>query len=151
MLGERELRKWIAVVSVSVMADGKPDKLMTVPLVRGRFCELLAPHAGMAGQASDLFLLGLLSVIDAILDRPLGAILKELPVRSEIKEALLARPVPYRDVLDVAKALERADWENVGALASALKINEGTILEIYLAAVDWSGELRREVRRPVAR
>ena len=48
LLGERELRKWIAVVSVGVMADGKPDELMTVPLVRGRFCELLAPIAGMA-------------------------------------------------------------------------------------------------------
>src|SRR5579863_6248644 len=91
LLGERELRKWIAVVSVGVLADGKPDELMTVPLVRGRFCELMAPFAGMPGHASDLFLLGLLSVMDAILDKPLDAILAELPVRKEIKEALLAR------------------------------------------------------------
>ena len=47
LLGERELRKWIAVVSIGVMAEGKPDELMTVPLVRGRFCELLAPIAGL--------------------------------------------------------------------------------------------------------
>ena len=49
LLGERELRKWIAVVSVGVLAEGKPDELMTVPLIRGRFCELLAPLAGMPG------------------------------------------------------------------------------------------------------
>jgi c-di-GMP-related signal transduction protein len=55
LLGERELRKWIAIVAVGVLADGKPDELMKVPLVRGRFCELLAPYAGMADQASDLF------------------------------------------------------------------------------------------------
>ncbi len=117
LLGERELRKWIAVVSVGVMADGKPDELMTVPLVRGRFCELLAPLAGMAGHANDLFLLGLLSVMDAILDQPLAVILAELPVRREIKEALLARSGLYRDMLDVATAHERADWEAISVLA----------------------------------
>jgi len=109
LLGERELRKWIAVVSVSVLADGKPDELMTVPLIRGRFCELLAPDIGMNDQSSDLFLLGLLSVMDAILDQPLDVILEELPVRAEIKEALLQKPVPYRNVLDLATAMERAD------------------------------------------
>ena len=95
LLGERELRKWIAVVSVGVLADGKPDELMTVPLVRGRFCELLAPLAGMADHANDLFLMGLLSVMDAILDQPLDFILAELPVRTEIKEAL-ARTGAFR-------------------------------------------------------
>jgi EAL and modified HD-GYP domain-containing signal transduction protein len=146
LLGERELRKWIAVVSVGVMADGKPDELMTVPLVRGRFCELLAPLAGMAGHANDLFLLGLLSVMDAILDQPLPAILAELPVRREIKEALLARSGLYRYMLDMATAHERADWEAIGALAPKLGINEGQIPAIYLAAVDWASALRRGVR-----
>ncbi|HWF39045.1 MAG TPA: HDOD domain-containing protein, partial [Candidatus Acidoferrales bacterium] len=71
LLGERELLKWIAVVSVGVLADGKPDELMIVPLVRGRFCEMVAPLAGMADHANDFFLLGLLSVMDAILDQPI--------------------------------------------------------------------------------
>ncbi len=73
LLGERELRKWIAVVSVGVLADGKPDELMTVPLVRARFCELLAPLAGIAGDANDLFLMGLLSA-DGRNPRPVHSI-----------------------------------------------------------------------------
>ena len=146
LLGERELRKWIAVVSVGVMADGKPDELMTVPLVRGRFCELLAPLAGMAGHANDLFLLGLLSVMDAILDQPLAVILAELPVRREIKEALLARSGLYRDMLDMATAHERADWEAISALAPRLGIKEDQIPGIYVSAVDWASALRRGVR-----
>jgi c-di-GMP-related signal transduction protein len=143
LLGERELRKWIAVVSVGVMADGKPDELMTVPLVRGRFCELLAPFAGMAAQANDLFLLGLLSVMDAILDQPLDKILAELPVRREIKDALLARSGLYRNMLDLATAHERADWEAISALAPKLGIKEDQIPEIYVSAVDWASALRR--------
>jgi EAL and modified HD-GYP domain-containing signal transduction protein len=151
LLGERELRKWIAVVSVDVLADGKPDELMTVPLVRGRFCELLAPHARMADEAGDLFLLGLLSVMDAVLEMPLDVILAELPVRVEIKEALLEQPVRYRDLLDLAKAHEHADWGKISALASALRIKEVKISELYVSAVEWSNALRREARQLVIR
>jgi c-di-GMP-related signal transduction protein len=150
LLGEQELLKWIAIVAVGVLADGKPDELMTVPLVRGRFCELLAPLAGLADHANDLFLMGLLSVMDAILDQPLAAILAELPVRREIKEALLKRSGVYRNILDVAIALERADWEKVSALAASLGILEDRIPPLYASAVDWSTALRRGARSPVA-
>jgi EAL and modified HD-GYP domain-containing signal transduction protein len=150
LLGERELRKWIAVVSVGVLADGKPDELMVVPLVRGRFCELLAPLAGMPGHASDLFLMGLLSVMDAILDKPLDSILAELPVRREIKEALQAQKGLYWQLLEIAIAHERVDWEKVGVLVSETGMNEEEVSSLYVSAVDWSTDLRREIAAPVA-
>jgi EAL and modified HD-GYP domain-containing signal transduction protein len=149
MLGELELRKWIAVISVTVLADGKPDELMTVPLVRGRFCELMAPHAGLSGHSSDLFLMGLLSVMDAILGQPLDSILADLPVRAEIKEALLARKGLYWDLLEMATAHERADWQMVSELASKTGMREDKISALYVAAVDWSTALRRTVHVPV--
>jgi c-di-GMP-related signal transduction protein len=151
LLGERELRKWIAVVSVSVLADGKPDELMTIPLVRGRFCELLAPLAGLADHASDLFLMGLLSVMDAVLDQPLDSILADLPVRREIKEALLARTGLYWRLLEIAVAHERADWEKVSALLSETEMEEDRVSELYVAAVDWSTALRSNARAPAER
>ena len=150
LLGERELRKWIAVVSVGVLADGKPDELMTVPLVRGRFCELLAPLAGMPAHANDLFLMGLLSVMDAILDQPLDSILAELPVRAEIKDALQARTGLYWQLLEIAIAHERADWEKVSVLVSETGMKEEEVSTLYISAVDWSTALRRNVRVPVA-
>jgi c-di-GMP-related signal transduction protein len=150
LLGERELRKWIAVVSVGVLADGKPDELMTVPLVRGRFCELLAPFAGLGEQANDLFLMGLLSVMDAILDQPLDSILTDLPVRSEIKEALVARTGLYWQLLEIATAYERADWEKVSVLVSETGMKEEQVSAMYVSAVDWSTALRRVVTAPVA-
>jgi len=134
-----------------VLADGKPDELMTVPLVRGRFCELLAPLAGMAGHSNDLFLMGLLSVMDAILDRPLDSILAELPVRKEIKDALQAQAGLYRQLLEMATAHERADWEKVGLLVSDTGMNEERVSSLYISAVDWSTDLRRSITAPVAR
>jgi c-di-GMP-related signal transduction protein len=150
LLGERELRKWIAVVSVGVMADRKSGELMTVPLVRGRFCELLAPLAGMAHHSNDLFLLGLLSVMDAILDQPLETILAELPVRHEIKEALLVRTGSYRNILEIAIAHEIADWEKINALTAILGIKKERVPALYVSALEWSSALRHGVRDPVA-
>ncbi len=149
LLGERELRKWVAVVSVGVLADGKPDELMTVPLVRARFCELLAPLAEMAGHASDLFLMGLLSVMDAILDQPLDSILAELPVRREIKDALVSRAGLYWQLLEIAMAHESAEWERVGELVSRMGMNEEQVSALYVSAVDWATALRSSVRVPV--
>jgi c-di-GMP-related signal transduction protein len=150
LLGEREIRKWIAVVSVGVLADGKPGELMTVPLVRGRLCELLAPLAGMPSHSDDLFLLGLLSVMDAILGLPLDAILAELPVRREIREALLARTGLYRNLLDIAIAHETADWEQISKLAEALGIKKEQVPALYLSSLEWSSALRHGVHDPVA-
>jgi len=151
LLGERELRKWIAVVSVGVLADEKPDELMTVPLVRGRFCEILAPLAGLAGHANDLFLMGLLSVIDAILDQPLETILVELPVRLEIKEALLSQKGVYSRLLEIAVAHEFAEWDKVSAIAQETRMSEERISAMYVEAVDWSRALGRSVQAPVAK
>jgi c-di-GMP-related signal transduction protein len=151
LLGERELRKWIAVISVGVLADGKPDELMTVPLVRGRFCELLAPLAGMAEHANDLFLMGLLSVMDAILDQPLESILAELPVRREIKEALQARSGLYWQLLEIATAHERGDWPKITLATSAIGMNEEQVSALYISAVDWSTALRGAVHVPAAK
>src|SRR5579863_9627109 len=150
LLGERELRKWIAVVSVGVLASGKPDELMTVPLVRGRFCELMAPLAGMQGHANDLFLMGLLSVMDAILDQPLDFVLAQIPVRSEIKEALLARTGLSWRLLEIATAHERAEWEKASVLVSETGMNEEKVSSLYISAVDWSTALRHSVTATVA-
>jgi c-di-GMP-related signal transduction protein len=151
LLGERELRKWIAVVAVGVMADDKPGELMIVPLVRGRFCEMLAPLAGLEDQSNDLFLLGLLSVMDAILDQPLKTILAELPIRHEISQALLARTGVYRDLLEITIAHERADWAKIATLGTSLGIQDGQIPPLYASAVDWASALRLGLSEPVPR
>jgi c-di-GMP-related signal transduction protein len=150
LLGERELRKWIAVVSVGVLAEGKPDELMTVPLIRSRFCELLAPLAHIPGDCNDLFLMGLLSLMDAILDQPIESILKEMPVRVEIKDALLHQKGLYWKLLEITIAHEQADWPKVSELVAAMGMNEEQVSAFYISAVDWCTALRQSVFTPAA-
>jgi EAL and modified HD-GYP domain-containing signal transduction protein len=88
--------------------------------------------------------------MDAVLDQPLDSLLAELPVRREIKDALQARVGLYWQLLEIAVAHERADWEKATALVTEMGLNEERVSSLYVSAVDWSTALRQTVRVPVA-
>jgi EAL and modified HD-GYP domain-containing signal transduction protein len=71
------------------MGDNKPEELIMLPLIRAHFCESLAPLAGLRRSANDLFLLGLLSAVDAILDMKMQDVVHEIAIGDEIRGALL--------------------------------------------------------------
>jgi c-di-GMP-related signal transduction protein len=138
LLGERGVRKWISLVAVACMGDDKPQELMTLPLLRARFCELLAPAAGLSESSNDLFLLGLLSAVDAILDMKMADVLKEVTVRAEIRDALLGRSNVLRDVFDVVLAYERGYWDRLESAAARRGIELDLVPEMFLQALDWA-------------
>ena len=138
LLGERGIRRWVSLVAVACMADDKPQELVMLPLIRARFCELLAPRAGLGNVSNDLFLLGLLSAIDAILDMTMADILNELKIRSDIRDALLGTKNGLRDVFDVALLYEMARWEELDAAAEHVHIQSDDVPEQFMEAVDWS-------------
>ena len=73
MFGEREVRRWIRLVTTLTAGDGKSSELVTSAMVRARFCELISPR--VPSGDSDLFLMGLLSMVDVILEMPMARIL----------------------------------------------------------------------------
>jgi c-di-GMP-related signal transduction protein len=143
LLGERGTRRWVSLVTIAAMAEGKPEELVVLPVMRARFCELIAPLAGLSDSANDLFLLGLLSAMDAILDMPMADVLKEISVGLPIRDALLGRPNPPGKVLALVKFYERGDFDTLEAVARDLGIDVETIPRIFLEAMDWTrGVLR---------
>ncbi len=95
----------------------------------------------MQGREGDLFLLGLFSMIDAILDRPLPEILAQLPVPEDTRTALLHRNNRLAQVLALVEAYEQGDWEKLTGLAASLQIDEASIPEMYLTAVEWARQV----------
>ena len=150
LLGESGVRKWVSLVTVAAMGDDKPGELVMLPLVRARFCELLAPLAGMRQHENDLFLMGLLSAMDAILDMPLAKVLAEVPVKAEIKDALLGKPSPFRTVYEVVMNYEAGMWEEVSRFAAQLKVNEEKVPDLYMSALEWGKEITVGGPAPVA-
>lgn len=138
LLGERGIRRWVSLVAVACMGDGKPQELVTLPLIRARFCELLAPAARMDDSSNDLFLLGLLSAIDAILDMKMADVLKEVTVREEIRDALLGEKNVLRKVLDIVLLYERAEWDRLDRAAAHAGVAPEAIPPMFLDAVDWA-------------
>jgi c-di-GMP-related signal transduction protein len=138
MLGERGIRRWVSLVAIACMGENKPQELLLLPLLRARFCELLAPLADMDADASDLFLMGLLSAIDAILDMKMEDVLGEITIRSEIRDALLGNQNEFRRIYDVALHYERASWEEFGKAATLLAIPQEIVAEAYIRAMEWA-------------
>ena len=146
LLGAREFKQWASLVIMAGMGSDKPDELVIQALIRGRFCESLAPMLGMKQRAQELFLLGMFSVIDAILDRPLEEILKDLPLSDDIKDALCGKPNRLRAVFDYVLAYEKGDWDRVSEMAAGLGLrDESGIPAIYLHAVHWAQKSFGEV------
>ena len=133
LLGEKEFRRWISVLAVVAMASDKPHELIRTALTRAFFCEALAKalpvHAPPSVKSSDLFLMGLLSVTDAILDRPMEQILASLPIATEVRIALCGGANHYRDFYDLLLACERADWPALSSISTRLGIDESTIAD----------------------
>jgi c-di-GMP-related signal transduction protein len=141
LLGERGTRKWVSLIAVTCMATGKPAELVSLPLIRARFCELLAPCAGLAKSANDLFLLGLLSAMDGILDMRMPDVLKEIAIRDDIRDALLGKTNELRDIFDFVRNYERGCWEEISSSAARLGIQEAAISALYIEAVEWARQM----------
>jgi c-di-GMP phosphodiesterase len=121
-----------------------------LPLIRARFCELLAPCAGLAKSTNDLFLLGLLSAMDGILDMRMPDVLKEIAIRDDIRDALQGKTNKLRDILDFVRNYERGCWEEISSSAARLGIQEDAISALYIEAVEWARQMLSGHEEPAA-
>jgi c-di-GMP-related signal transduction protein len=141
--GENELRKWIALATLARTAEDKPGELILHSLVRARFCELLAQSA-QKGWEQSAFLMGLFSLLDALIDRPIEEALAEMNLAPEIAAILSGRAPegdPLGRVYQLARAYEVADWTRVEKLGGQLAIPTGSLGEVYCAAAGWARQV----------
>jgi c-di-GMP-related signal transduction protein len=147
MLGERQFKKWVSLVVLTSMAQDKAEELVVQAVVRARFGEALAPFFALTARADDLFLMGLFSLIDAILDRPLSDVLKDLPLADDIKAALTGQENVLRQAHQFILAYEQGDWATASACTEQFAMDESVIPKLYLAAVEWAAQGMQENRR----
>jgi EAL and modified HD-GYP domain-containing signal transduction protein len=140
MLGDEEIRRWTTLVALPGMAQDKTGEVVTHALVRARFCELLGKSANQSAGDGDAFLMGMFSLLDAMIDRPLVEIVVELNLRQDMQEALLRTAkcnTVLGSLLRLVKGYEEADWEKVQIEAESLKLSSSDIARYYLETLDW--------------
>jgi c-di-GMP-related signal transduction protein len=143
LLGERELFRWIRMATTLLMGRDKPSDLVLASLVRARFCELIAPR--VKHSETDLFLMGMLSLIDAILEVPIGIVVDKLALDPETKAQLVGSRTGEQTVLspvyDLMVAREAGDWQTVTKLGKELNLSLYFVNKTYNEAMRWAHEV----------
>ena len=142
ILGERDLRRWVRLVAAVGAGQEHTSDLVLSALVRGRFGELLAPH--VSHGESDLFLMGLLSLIDAMLEMPMSDVLEKIPLDHATKSVLLGQPSALRPVFQLMLAHESGEWEAAATLSASLQLNSEDVAGFYWQAQEWARTLSLE-------
>lgn len=143
LLGERELVRWIRMATTLAIGNGKSSDLTLSSLVRARFCELIATKVKYVD--SDLFLMGMLSLIDAILEAPIGVVIEHLPLDRDVRAQLLCAKTgsrtPLSPIYDLMLARESGDWEAVTKLGKELNLSVVFVAAAYNEAMRWAHQI----------
>lgn len=124
LLGDDEFRRWASVVAVLLPATEKPAELIRTGLTRGFFCEALARVKFRGATPFEYFLVGLFSVMNALLDRPIEDIAAEIAVSGRVREALSGNANELRYALDAALGFEQGKWDDFTAAMEKLEMRE---------------------------
>lgn len=141
LMGLKQLRTLANMVALSGI-DDKPSELVELSLIRARMCEQLAEHEGATGSDAA-FTVGMLSTLDALLDRPLEEVMADLPLAPDISAALLDKAGALGKYLGWTLACESADWAALGASG----MSASDVSSLYVEAWSWARETQSELAK----
>lgn len=143
MLGQRELKKWINTAVVNALYADKPSEITRLSLLRAKFAEYLAPSFGLQAKTDELFLMGLFSVLDVILEKSMEEALTMVMVAGDVREALIQGTGKLAPVLDLMKQYEMANWQEVSRQLLLARMDAEPVNEAYVKALSWYRSLMK--------
>lgn len=150
LLGERELVRWLRMATALAIGQEKCSDLVLSSLVRARFCELISPQVDHG--RSDLFLIGMLSLMDAILEVPIGIVVEGLAFDPETKDALLGAKkgseTPLTPIYRLMLAREQGDWGEVTTQARLVNLSLSQVNRAYNQAMAWAHQMTAAAPAP---
>ncbi len=141
ILGIRNIRKYVALLTIDRMNDEKPEELIKISMVRGRVLEALAGLAGMRRSRDELFMLGLFSLIDVLSDSTMDEVLERINLPNRVSQALVTGEGKYADMLNIVMSYERGDWSLAAEIADRYKLSIDELFRIYVPAIEWANEI----------
>ncbi len=141
-VGLNQLQQWLRVILFTDMEQSNTTKeLMRTSLQRAKFLENISSCSGWRQEINSLFLLGLFSLLDTILQIPMEQVVCCLSALEEqILKTLLRDETTLTNWLQLADSMENSDWDGVGALSATLNLDSVEIMESYISAMKWANE-----------
>jgi len=140
LLGAGELKRFIGLMFAVTANPEKPSELINLAMTRAKFCELIAHDNRSQLDESIAFLIGLLSMIDAILDEKMVSVLDKLPLSQDIKNPLLTKKGTMATLIKLVEFIEQADWDKTTTVIKELKLDKDKVVTHYSQAVAWADE-----------
>lgn len=141
MLGQKDLTRWIQTTVIEKLCSDKPNELMRLSLLRAKFAENLAPVFGMAMRSQELFLTGLFSILDIILDCTMEEALSMVRVSGKIRTALLEHTGSLAEVLHFIVKYESAEWQEVSRQLVLKNIEIPDVSHAWVSSLQWYAKL----------
>ncbi|MCG8685400.1 MAG: HDOD domain-containing protein, partial [Desulfobacterales bacterium] len=144
MLGWQHIKNWLRILVLSDAARNQnASELMRLSAQRGKFLEQVAEDHDFWGfNPERLFLLGLFSLTDAMLNRAMADIVRHLPLDETLKSALCRQKnnelLPF---IHMVECFEDDRWDEAGARVQALGLNAAKVNTAFQNAVDWASEM----------
>ncbi|MFQ5356618.1 MAG: EAL and HDOD domain-containing protein [Mariprofundaceae bacterium] len=139
LLGKERIKLWLTTLSFASLNDNKPSELMHTALVRGRMMELLAEGDGHA-HPSDIFLVGMFSLLDAMLDQPIENILETLTLPDAVRKGLIDSDDRYARMIGAIQTVEQQGWAAAVDGFQELGVEIKAVIPIYWDALEWADE-----------
>ncbi len=133
LLGLINIKHWISLILMSKVVENKPKELIVTALVRGKMCELLAKKY-KPDIAPQMFIIGLFSVLDALMDTPMIELLDTVILSMPIKLALLDMEGEHGEIYQQVLFYDQHQWDKI----DSSKFEIGALTEAYLASVQWA-------------
>jgi len=141
ILGQNEVKKW-ATIAISVgMGEDRPSEITRLSLIRAKFAENLAPSFELAIKSGALFISGLFSMLDVILQMPLAKAIDEVAASGEIRDALMDGKGPLSEVLKMIFAYEHADWHTTSLIMVRNGIDIEELSQAFIDSLYWYRQL----------
>lgn len=142
MLGRSHIKRWVQLALFATDGSQNTDNpLMEMAAVRGSLMEQMATACpqlrGIKEAPDQAFMTGILSLLEAIYDIPIQKISDELNLSDDVQQALTSRAGIYGTLLDMAEALEQADFTKVSELIGPLAIPYDIVIEAQFKAFNW--------------
>lgn len=141
MLGQKELKRWINTAVTKELCADKPTEIIRLVMIRAKFAENLASEFEMAMHAPELFIMGLFSALDIMLEKTMPEALDMVQVSKNVREALLEDKGDFAKVLDFIKCYEDADWTEISRILVLEDIDMNDVYTAYLGALRWYRDL----------